>query len=219
MTCGTLATLIAAGQEEQDRMPIIVAGVTFEGLAWMVALYMSSIYLYRLMLLGLPNPNMRPGMFVAVGPPAFACLTLLGLSESLPAGYGYFGRHPMSIEILEVIALFIGIFLWSLALWFFCVAVLGVLVGVSSTSFHLVWWAFIFPSVGFTLATVKIGEQLESPAILWITSVATVVITIVWFFIFVCQIRAIWRREIWMPGKDEDKGEWTVIALCIGRAS
>jgi len=42
--------------------------------------------------------------------------------------------------------------------------------------------AFIFPNVGFTLATVFIGQELESNAILWVSAIMTAFLTAFWLF-------------------------------------
>ena len=74
-------------------------------------------------------------------------------------------------------------------------------------SFHLVWWAFVFPNVGFTIATIRIGEQFESNGILWVGSAMTILLVATWIFVLMSHVRAIWKKQILMPGKDEDKDE------------
>lgn len=117
MLTGTLASLLADSQPDDQRMPIIVAGVTFQGLGMMVSLLMYAVLIARLMEYGLPDPNLRPGMFICVGPPAFTALALIGMSGSLPEGYGYFAEYPGAIVALKAMALFVAIFLWSLSFW------------------------------------------------------------------------------------------------------
>lgn len=69
----------------------------------------------------------------------------------------------------------------------------------------LVWWAFIFPNVGFTLGTSMIGQELESEAIQWFASVLTVLLVVIWIVTLVGCVRAVWKGKIVWPGKDEDK--------------
>jgi hypothetical protein len=45
-----------------------IAAVMLQGLGWVVALMMYSIYTQRLMTSALPSPPTRPGMYVSVGP-------------------------------------------------------------------------------------------------------------------------------------------------------
>ena len=188
-------------------MPVIVAGVGFQGLGWMIAFLMYAIYTHRLMTYGLPAPDLRPGMFIPVGPPSFTGLVLIGLADALPPDHGYFASHLMAVEILQTMATFTAIFLWVLAFWFFCIALVAVISGSRKMSFHMVWWASVFPNTGFIINTISIGKQLESEGILWVGSAMTILIVMAWMFIFVAQMRAIWGKQILMPGKDEDKGE------------
>ena len=146
-------------------------------------------------------------MFIAVGPPSFTGLVLVGLAKALPEDYGYFASRPLAIEIVRTMADFIAIFLWVLALFWFFIALISVLMGARKMGFHLVWWACVFPNTGFTISTITIGRQLESEGILWVGSAMTILLVVAWMFIFVAQVRAVVRREILMPGRDEDKGE------------
>lgn len=70
------------------------------------------------------------------------------------------------------------------------------------------WWAFVFPNAGFTIATIRIGEQLESEGILWVGSAMTILLVAMWLFVLVSNIKALIQRKILMPGLDEDKGEF-----------
>ncbi|KXT14424.1 hypothetical protein AC579_8350 [Pseudocercospora musae] len=205
MLCGTLATIFAPHQPTQHRMPMLVAGVTFQGLGWMVSFMVYAIYIHRLMQFGLPAPDLRPGMFIAVGPPSFTGLALIGISQALPADAQYFAARPGMIVILQTMADFIAIFLWCLSFWFFCMTFIVILAGMKRMSFHLVWWAFVFPNVGFTLTTIRIGTQLKSQGVLWVASIMTILLVAMWLFVSVCHLKAVVKKQIMMPGLDEDK--------------
>ena len=69
--------------------------------------------------------------------------------------------------------------------------------------FHLVWYAFIFPNTGFTIAVIDIGEQLSSQRIQWVGSIMSILLVGTWLFVIVMHIRAVWKKDIMMPGKDE----------------
>ena len=109
MLSGTFASQIASSQPAASATTIIIAGVTMQGLGWMVSFLMYSAYIQRLMQYGLPAPNMRPGMFIAVGPPSFTSLALLGMSQAIPSDYGYFAAHPGSTKTLQSMALIVSV--------------------------------------------------------------------------------------------------------------
>lgn len=148
-------------------------------------------------------------MFISVGPPSFTGLALIGMSNALPTDYGYFAHHPLAAEILQVQATFVAIFLWGLALWFFGITVTAVLMCARKMSFHLIWWSLVFPNIGFAIATANIGDQLEGPSILWVSSAMAILLVALWIFVFMSMVRAVWTGQILMPGKDEDKGNET----------
>jgi len=189
------------------------ACITFQGLGMMIASFMYGPYILRLMTNGLPRPDTRPGMFIAVGPPSFTGLALLTISKDLSSIYPSYSSisnisNPSSIaDTFRVLAVAAAVFLWATALWFFSIALVSVIHGACSKpgmSFHLVWYAFVFPNVGFTIATVNIGKAFMSEGILWLGSAMTILVITVWLFVGIAHVRAVWTRHILWPGKDED---------------
>lgn len=73
-------------------------------------------------------------------------------------------------------------------------------------SFHLVWWAPVFPNIALALVTGRIGERLESKGIMGIASAMAVLLVVAWLFVAVLNVRAVVTRQIMMPGKDGDRG-------------
>jgi tellurite resistance protein TehA-like permease len=205
MLTGTVASLVAPSQEPRDRVPIIVAGVTYQGYGFMASYLFLVMYAARLIQSGLPGKDLRPGLFFPVGLIGYTITALMGLSKAIPRDYGYFADHPSSPEILSVMALWASIFLWVFGFFLFSIAFLGCLEQIPKIGFTLSWWAFVFPNIGFTLATINIGRQLKSEGILWVTSVATILLVAVWLFTLGALIRAVWIRRIMWPGRDEDK--------------
>jgi len=208
MLSGTIASLIAPDQPPAQRLPIIIAGVTFQGLGILVSMIMYPIYLQHLMVDGLPAIDLRPGMFISVGPPGFTSLALIGMANALPPNYSFFATHPIAIEVLQTVALFTGCFLWALGFWFFCISVISAVGGIpKKMAFHLTWWSFVFPNIGFTISTISIGREFESEGILWVGSGMTILVVLIWMFVFYSHVRAVLRHKILWPGRDEDKDE------------
>lgn len=187
---------------------MVVGGTTLLGMGWMIAFLIYAIYVYRLMSFGLPMPNLRPGMFITAGPPAFTGLALINFGANLPrlADHGYFLDKEGAVVAIQAIADFAAIFLWAFGFWFFCVSLVAVTLGIRDMSFHLVWWASVFPNIALALVTGRIGERLNSQGIKWIASAMTILLVSAWLFVVVLNLRAVVSRQIMMPGKDEDKG-------------
>jgi tellurite resistance protein TehA-like permease len=73
MLCGTLASVLGPSQTPQYALPILIAGLTFQGLGMILCTTFYSIYLGALMVNGLPSPSTRPRMFVAVSTDIIVC--------------------------------------------------------------------------------------------------------------------------------------------------
>lgn len=218
MLSGTIASTGASLQSPDQAVPMIVAGVTAQGLGFTISILMYASYIRRMIQYGLPVTNALPAMFIAVGPPSFTSLALLGMANAWPRQYiNYFGSniypndsiHPaqqelFTIQIMRVLATCTSVFIWSLAAWFFAIAVVANVMQAKNMRFHLNWWAFVFPNTGFTIATISIGKVLESEGIKWVGSIMSIGIIALWFFVAVHHVRAIWTRSILWEGQDED---------------
>ena len=87
MLSGTVASVISGSQPPDQAVPILVAGVTFQGLGFLISVFMYSNYIGRLMSNGLPSPDTRPGMFISVGPPSFTGLAFIGMANAAIGTY------------------------------------------------------------------------------------------------------------------------------------
>ncbi|KAH7085883.1 voltage-dependent anion channel [Paraphoma chrysanthemicola] len=207
MLTGTVASLVAGTQPPERAVPIIISGLAYKGFGWMIS-FVCIVYFVRLLLdKGPPPPQLRPSLFIPVGSVAYTIVTLIGLADGIPTdpSYGYFAKHPEAKQILQVVALFVSIFMWLFSFWIFAIAVLGNVSVVGRMSFSLTWWAFIFPNVGLMIATSMIGKKLESAAIQWIASTITIMLVMIWLVSIVGCVRAVWQSKIIWPGRDEDK--------------
>ncbi|KAL4784678.1 voltage-dependent anion channel [Aspergillus varians] len=208
MLSGTIASVIAEEQPTRSSIPMICAGITFQGLGFSVAFMMYSHYIGRLMQAGLPNREHRPGMFICVGPPAFTALALVGMTAGLPEEFAILhDESPIQdARIMTLLAVAAAAFLWALSLWFFCIAVIAV-IREPPTAFHLNWWAMVFPNTGFTLATITLGNWLDSTGVKGVATAMSIGIICMFLFVLVSHIRAVIRQDIMYPGKDEDVSE------------
>lgn len=203
MLTGTIASVILEQQSYINPLPIIVAGVTCQGLGFSVAVMMYAHMVGRLMQSGLPNREHRPGLFMCVGPPAFTALALIGMADRLPQDLVSSAQFTVDANTIRAVALLSAIFLWALSLWWFLIAVVAIAMSPPEY-FHLGWWPMVFPNVGFTLATIAIGNQLQCKGILWFATAMTLLIFITFCVVFYFNIRAVLVGDIMYPGKDED---------------
>ncbi|OAQ59103.1 malic acid transport protein [Pochonia chlamydosporia 170] len=204
MLSGTIASVIAETEPAASAVSIIVAGISCQGLGFAVAVMMYAHMVGRLMQAGLPNREHRPGLFMCVGPPAFTALALIGMAQGVPevASHDKAGL-PVDLNTIRTMALISAIFLWSVSLWWFGIAVVAVIQSVPKY-FHLGWWAMVFPNTGFILATISIGQELGNDGVLWFATVLSVCLLGMYFFVLFFNIRAVITQDIMYPGRDED---------------
>ncbi|PWN32695.1 uncharacterized protein FA14DRAFT_174387 [Meira miltonrushii] len=207
MLAGTIAGTIAETQPIDRRMSILIAGTTFQGVGFWVALSVFGPLMSRLMRIGLPAPALRPGMFISVGPPAYTSHALIKLSTSFfnSPQISYIQRYPDSANVIRYASLALSIFIWCLAFWWLCISLGTILLDIRDIGFSLVWYSMIFPNVGLCLATIDLGKALSSDPIGWIGSGVTIILVILYIYIFSRHILALFRGDILWPGKDEDK--------------
>lgn len=209
LVLGPLAGTLAKSQPTEAAIPILLGGILFQGLGWMVSIFMYTIYVLRLMSHELPPPPARPGMFIGVGPAGYtsAAFVSLGVQAQKILPDDFMGTSPTAAtgDVLKILGVTAGIFLWLLAFWFFALTVWAILLGVREMSFTMTWWAFIFPNGGLTLSAIQIGNALDSDRIRWVTSAMTILLVVLWLFVAVMCIRALWQRKVMWPGMDDDK--------------
>lgn len=78
---------------------------------------MFASYLRRMVQYCFPRVASRPGMVIAVGPPSFTALALIGMANAGPTDprYDYFGDPVMTKKMLRVLATFTAVFIWCLS--------------------------------------------------------------------------------------------------------
>ncbi|KAF4555546.1 Voltage-dependent anion channel-like protein 2 [Elsinoe fawcettii] len=191
MLTGTVAASIAASQPPAHRLPIIVTGITFQGLGWIVSLLFFPWYLGNLVQNGWPEPSQRPGLFMPIGSVGYTVVALIGCARALPVDEPYFLAHPAAAEILLVVATWASVFLWAFAFWIFGLAAVISLAGIlerdergvwrrSGMGFRNSWWGMIFPNVGFAVGTVFVGQELGSEGVLWVGTGMIVALVLAW---------------------------------------
>lgn len=204
MLAGTIASIGAALQPANQAIPMVVAGLTAQGLGMLVSLCMLGNYILRMIQFGLPSPNARPAMFIAVGPPAFTALAIIELANAWPMNRSLAGSEVVTIQVLRILATFSAVFMWSLAFWWFMISAIACIAVWKQISFHLNWWAYVFPNIGFTLSVISIGKEFQSQGILWVGTIMTILLVCLYLFVAIHHIRAVLTKKILYPGKDED---------------
>jgi tellurite resistance protein TehA-like permease len=217
---------------KESALPIIVGGFCLQGIGFMMSLMVYSAFLYRLMTQKLPKESLRPGMFISVGPSGFTIAGVINMAQNLPACIpeNFMGVGEMAGTISVVMANWMGIWLWGLAIFFFIVSC-GAhwsCVRHGRLRFALTWYSFIFPNTGLTVsytlaslhsqdfkltalsqnATFAVAKALDHCRPIRIFGcVLTCLLVAGWFFVFGMMVRAVILKDILWPQKQEDRDE------------
>lgn len=190
---------------------IIVGGFTLQGIGFLVSMMIYSAFIYRLMTQKLPQESTRPAMFISVGPSGFTVAGIIGMAEgaqrALPADF--MGDAVVAAMVLKVVAAWMSLWIWGLALWFFFVSV-GAhysCVGHNRMQFTMTWYSYVFPNTALITSTFAIGNAFNSKPIQIIGCAMTPILVGVWIFVVFMMIRAIVLKQILWPQKGEDKDE------------
>lgn len=149
---GPFAGQLALHMLHPRAVDIIIGGWIFQGIGFMVSLMIYASYIYRLMTSKLPRETLRPGMFVSVGPSGFTIAGVVSMGHLLPdvVPADYMGNGYLFAQVSKICSLWVGLWLWGLALWFFIVSV-GAhysCVRDRKMTFAMTWYSYIFPNTG-----------------------------------------------------------------------
>lgn len=205
LVTGVVASNIAKSQTGTNAVQIIIGGLAAQGMGWIIALFIYTVYLTRLISSKMPPPSMRPGLYISVGPAAYTCAGILLLGQQakkhIPDDYLGITAFPVG-QLWFAMSVPAGIFLWLLCMWFSSVATLSIIRDARRMSFSLSWWAFVFPNAGMAIATIQVGTVLESKPVQIAACVISVIIVPLWIMCAVLHIRAVYNHELLAPGKD-----------------
>ncbi|KAK5148729.1 hypothetical protein LTR04_000585, partial [Oleoguttula sp. CCFEE 6159] len=130
-------------------LDVIIGGVMIQGIGFMVSLMIYSAFLYRLMTQKLPKESIRPGMFISVGPTGFTISGMIDMGRNLPRVIpdDFMENGQLAGQVSMILANWIGIWLWGLALWFFLVSTGAHWSCVSRgrMDFAMTWYSFNSP--------------------------------------------------------------------------
>lgn len=150
---GPHAGILSAKLEPSQSLPVIIGGTTIQGVGFLVSLMVYSAFIYRLMTQKLPRENLRPGMFVSVGPSGFTVAGLVnmaaGAKRSFPADF--MGNGALAADVLKIVANFACLWLWGY--------VRSLVLTLYSTNFSLGW-----PYFSSLLQAQPIGQRLDMDA-------------------------------------------------------
>ncbi|KAH8698732.1 voltage-dependent anion channel [Talaromyces proteolyticus] len=180
---------------------VVVAGFTVQGIGYLVSLTVYSAFIYRLMTHKLPSYNIRPGMFISIGPSAFTAEALVSMAADAQQYIytGYMGVDSSAVAIVRLLANFVSLWFWGAAIFFFFIATCShaaAIVGRNRMTFSMTWFSFIFPNTALISATFAIGKAFSCKPIQIIGLVWTISLVLLYIFVCFMMVRAVKLRHI-----------------------
>ena len=112
---GPHAAILSSFLPQAESLRIIVGGTIIQGVGFLVSMMVYSAFIYRLMTQKLPKENLRPGMFVSVGPSAFTVAAMVGMGgnawRAMPEHF--MGDGELAAKVVRILANFSGLWLWG----------------------------------------------------------------------------------------------------------
>ncbi|EME41476.1 hypothetical protein DOTSEDRAFT_135232 [Dothistroma septosporum NZE10] len=208
---GTLATHLV--NRPSDALTMIIGGFVFQGIGFLLSLMIYAAFIYRLMTQKLPQENLRPGMFVSVGPSGFTISGVVSMGHLLPSvatkDFLLEGNGELAAQVSQIASIWFGLWLWGLAFWFFIISV-GAhysCVRKGRMTFAMTFYSYVFPQTALTTATFAIAKALNNRPIAIVGCVMTCLVIVVWFGVFSLMVRAVVVKDILWPQRQEDRAE------------
>ncbi|KAG9206790.1 hypothetical protein G6514_000077 [Epicoccum nigrum] len=181
---------------------------------FLVSLMIYASFIYRLMTQKLPKESLRPGMFISVGPSGFTIAGIITMGQELPRvvppDFMGEGNGELAGKVGMIMANFMGLWLWGLALWFFFISV-GAHWSCArrgKMDFAMTWYSFVFPNTALTTATFAVARALNgNQTIRYVGCAMTIALILMWIFVVIMNVRAVVIHQILWPQKQEDRTE------------
>jgi tellurite resistance protein TehA-like permease len=200
--------------DKETALQIILGGYIIQGIGFLVSLMIYASFIYRLMTQKLPKESLRPGMFISVGPSGFTIAGIITMGQELPRvvppDFMGEGNGELAGKVGMIMANFMGLWLWGLALWFFFISV-GAHWSCArrgKMDFAMTWYSFVFPNTALTTATFAVARALNgNQTIRYVGCAMTIALILMWLFVVIMNVRAVVIHQILWPQKQEDRTE------------
>ncbi|ROT43559.1 hypothetical protein SODALDRAFT_42114 [Sodiomyces alkalinus F11] len=198
-----VAAAVTSNQELSSPIAVALAALAVQGTGFLIALMISSAFIYRLMTQKLPTDAQRPGVFISIGPYAFTMtgIVQLGNHADVIIPQNFMGAEQ-AVPIVRIMSLLVGVWLWGVALWFFMVSVGSLWKYVKpdrKMPFMMTWWSFVFPNTALAAATAAMGSVFDNDGLKVLTAVKTACLVFVWAIVFVTMLRSLKNRTLLWP--------------------
>lgn len=166
--------------------------IMFYGIGIVLFFIMATIVFNRLIMHRLPPAMAVPTFWVLLGPIGVGTISLLGLADAAEA-----------LGILASVdgVKYLGLILWGFGLWafLFTLSITIRYLKVGGIPFTLSWWAFIFPTSAYTLATLTVYDYMKIEFVLGYGLILALLLIIMWIVTFARTLLGSLNGKLFSP--------------------
>ena len=203
---GIIAKVLSPFDPMLARSIVIVSYIVL-GTGIPIAMFVTTLWLYRAEIVGLPAPGPLPSLFLPLGPcgqGAFGLVLLghvvrdlayahnVGFTIAPPSAAAHTDSILRVADAVYAAGLVSGLFLWGLGLvWYTLAMVITIDHALRKGSyftystFSIGWTAYTFPIGVWATATTQLAKELDSPAFKVIGTVISLQVVVQWAYVFV----------------------------------
>ncbi|KAJ6617489.1 voltage-dependent anion channel [Mycena sp. CBHHK59/15] len=189
--------LLAATLKSHPMYAAVTTAVSFTIpiMGFSPALMIITLYLMCLIIHGPLVANLILSSFIILGPLGQGRFSMLLNSQNLT---DLWLPGSLSAEAIESVCFCVAWILWSMGLAWLCIALclLSIVIHQKTVPFSVAYWGTIFPNSVFTLLTVELGSVLDSPVVNYLGTIFSVMVLLLWIFVFVKMTPAIWNTSV-----------------------
>ncbi|KAJ2140102.1 hypothetical protein IW136_002750 [Coemansia sp. RSA 678] len=202
VVASSAGAIVASVHSGTTAVAVVLISYALWAMGVGISLMLITFYVVRLILHKLPPPETIVSVFIPLGPlgQSSYAIQLLGVQalRVFPDGLSqmtYLG------EVLHSLGFFLGLLIWSLAIWWFTHAIYSVLYTrfCGPVPFNLGWWALIFPTGTFVSSSGELWDLTGYTFFRILASTITVGIVLLWIVVILGTIRYAWTGELFKP--------------------
>ncbi len=178
----------------------LLISLVFLGIGGMLFIFMMSTLFTRYIFYALPPAQLTPTIWIGIAPTSIMTILVLKWIKPLAS---FFNAGAEIEKLMGFLARPVALGLWGFALFWLIFAIL-VTTGVhrrEQIPFALSWWAFIFPTAAFVIASSALYQAWKIPFIAW-TGIAVLVFLLgLWLWNLAQTAKAIQEGRLFPKNK------------------
>jgi C4-dicarboxylate transporter/malic acid transport protein len=176
----------------------LIVSLVFLGFGGLLFLFVMAVAFNRYIFHPLPAAHLAPTLWIGLAPSSILAVGLIRIV--VPLGK-FLGAEDAAVKTLSLLASGMGVALWGFA-FFWLILTLAVTISVhkkTAIPFALSWWAFVFPSGAFVVASGVVFQAVPSGLILWTGLAALLGYFVLWAWVFALTLRGLGNGSLLQP--------------------